>query len=688
MSNKVAADTFSLNKIIKEEMYFSIPNYQRNYVWKEEQIRKLLEDIENAIINNNNEYYIGSLIVFHRDDDNRYDLVDGQQRFTTICLLLIQIKKIIDNNEFVLKFLYKERLIFRARKFANLFNEENQNSDFYIANKEINHFLNRINSDKSIITLNRFIKYIAEKLTFVINKMPNKNQMYINKLFETFNNRGRQLQQHEILKSYLLSKVNNRNIYSKIWESCSIMDNYIEKNLKDILKLDNKTLQTLVNADNRGKADDKDVSLSENIEEYLKSIIKETENQDNLKSKRGHNFYAILENYDFEDLDNQFENDLPNDSESNYEAPKIRSIISFPMLLLHTLRIFLIENKIAKTVDVKEKELINIFKYIFDDDNISKKTSYFFKLLWKIRVLFDKYVIKFVSDDANEDGEVLSICNLVYRKNYKSIERRIDKNNKALSMLQSILYYTQESITQYWLTPFLYQCIKINDANELYKYLMKLDKLYQYLMKLDNLLYFYESDKNLSEKTIEISAIDIDGYYHDNTENIIKKLEEELQNLNYYGCNRYWFYKLEFILWYNYYNNINSNIFNQNDDNINKKIQEILNKFRITSKNSIEHVYPQNPENSPKWEDIYLHNFGNLVLISQGLNSEYSNKPYHEKLARFRTNLDRGNIESLKSLLIFKNEKWNVETCEKHLEKVIELYKKYYENIQNDEHRS
>ncbi|CRF35095.1 hypothetical protein BRSU_2428 [Brachyspira suanatina] len=681
MSNQVAADTFSLNKIIDEEMYFSIPNYQRNYVWKEEQIRKLLEDIENAIINNNNEYYIGSLIVFYRKDDNRYDLVDGQQRFTTICLLLIQIKKIIDNNEFVLKFLdknKKERLIFRARKFANLFNEENQNSDFYIANKEINHFLNRINSDKSIITLNSFIEYIAKNLTFVINKMPNKNQMYINKLFETFNNRGRQLKQHEILKSYLLSKVKNRNIYSIIWESCSIMDNYIEKNLKDILKLDNKTLQTLVNANDRGKADEKDVGVSENIEEYLKSIIKETENQDNLKSKRGLDFYDILNlkrNSDFEDLDNQFENDLYNDSESNYEAPKIRSIISFPMLLLHTLRIFLIENKIAKTVDVKEKELINIFKHIFDDDNISKKTSYFFKLLWKIRVLFDKYVIKFVSD--NEDGEVLSICNIIYRKNSRSIERRIDKNNKALSMLQSILYYTQESITQYWLTPFLYQCIKMNDANE----------LYEYLKRMDNILNFYEieTSKTLSEKTIEISAIDdIYSYYHNNPVNIVEKLEAELQNLNYYGCSRYWFYKLEFILWYNYYNNIDSNIFNQNDENINKKIKEILNKFRITSKNSIEHVYPQNDtqvSNNYKWSDETkeecLNSFGNLVLISGSLNSELNNKSY--KFAILEDKLEKGDVQSLKSLLILKNNKWDENACKEHLNKVIELYKEYYE---------
>ncbi|MEI0747142.1 DUF262 domain-containing HNH endonuclease family protein [Brachyspira pulli] len=684
MSNQVAADTFSLNKIIKKEMYFSIPNYQRNYVWKEEQIRKLLEDIENAIINNNNEYYIGSLIVFYRDDDNRYDLVDGQQRFTTICLLLIQIKKIIDNNEFVLKFLdknKKERLIFRARKFANLFYEENQNSDFDIANKEISHFLNRINSDKSIIPLDSFIKYIAEKLTFVINKMPNKNQMYVNKLFETFNNRGRQLKQHEILKSYLLSKVNNRDIYSIIWDSCSIMDNYIEKNLKDILKIDNETLRKLVNANDRGKYEEKDVGISENIEEGLKSLIKETENQDNLKSKSGHDFYAILErNSDFGDLDNQFENDLHNDSESNYEAPPIRSIISFPMLLLHTLRIFLIENKIEKTVDVKEKELINIFKYIFDDDNISKKTYYFFKLLWKIRVLFDKYVIKFVSDD--EDGEVLSICNIIYRKNSRSIERRIDKDNKALSMLQSILYYTQESITQYWLTPFLYQCIKMNDANE----------LYEYLKRMDNILNFYEIEKSktLSEKTIEISAIDdIYSYYHNNTVNIvniIEKLEAELQNLNYYGCNRYWFYKLEFILWYNYYNNINSNIFNQNDDNINKKIKEILNKFRITSKNSIEHVYPRDDSqliDEDKWSDKTkeecLNSFGNLVLISGSLNSELNNKSY--KFSILRDKLKKGEVQSLKSLLILKNNKWDENACKEHLKEVIDLYVNYYAEL-------
>ncbi|MEI0702596.1 DUF262 domain-containing HNH endonuclease family protein [Brachyspira intermedia] len=684
MSNKVEAGKFNLNKIINEKMYFSIPNYQRNYVWKEEQIRKLLEDIENAIINNNNnEYYIGSLIVFYRKDDNRYDLVDGQQRFTTICLLLIQIKKIIMDNEFVLKFLdknKKERLIFRARKFANLFYEENQNSDFDIANKEISNFLNRINSDKSIITLNSFIEYIAKNLTFVINKMPNKNQMYVNKLFETFNNRGRQLKQHEILKSYLLSKVNNRNIYSIIWESCSIMDNYIEKNLKDILKIDNETLRKLVNANDRGKADEKDVGVSENIEEYLKSIIKETENQDNLKSQIGHDFYAILNlkrNSDFEDLDNQFENDLYNDSESNYEAPKIRSIISFPMLLLHTLRIFLIENKIEKTVDVKEKELINIFKYIFDDDNISKKTYYFFKLLWKIRVLFDKYVIKFVSDD--EDGEVLSICNIIYRKNSRSIERRIDKDNKALSMLQSILYYTQESITQYWLTPFLYQCIKMNDANE----------LYEYLKRMDNILNFYEIEesKTLSEKTIKISAIDdIYSYYHNNPVNIIEKLEAELQNLNYYGCNRYWFYKLEFILWYNYYNNINSNIFNQNYDNINKKIKEILNKFRITSKNSIEHVYPRDDSqliDEDKWSDKTkeecLNSFGNLVLISGSLNSELNNKSY--KFSILRDKLKKGEVQSLKSLLILKNNKWDENACKEHLKEVIDLYVNYYAEL-------
>ncbi|EKV57972.1 DUF262 domain-containing protein [Brachyspira hampsonii] len=666
---ELSSKQFSLDKIIEEKQYFSIPIYQRLYVWKEEQILKLLQDIKIAIEDKKENYYIGSLIVL-KSDNNRYDLIDGQQRFTTIFILFRTIQEIFEDriNEknllFIKNFLYGEnniRLLFRARKFAddffkkvNIDNQDNSDEEkelldpFYQAINVIRGFFEDINNN---INLDNFIDFISTKLIFIITQMPRNTD--VNKLFETFNNRGVQLKQHEILKAKLLEKIkNNRDkyIYSIIWDCCSIMDNYIEKNLKDILNIPWKKI---INTSYIRTDSEREEEIPDNIE-YVKYLIKSIDKDNNSDN---YNLYEILdENNDFNFNKNEYD-------ENEYEAPYIRSIISFPMLLLHTLRIYIIKNNIdIDIVDVKEKELINIFKKVFTKKSNGNDIKKFFKLLWKIRVRFDKYVVKWVYIN---DKEVLSISKIYCIKNNTSqvIQRRHNINSDGFSMLQMMLYHSQEYITQYWLTPFLKKMLNNNiDENILYKY----------LMKLDNLLYFYESDKNLSERTINMCSEKINKYYDKNIDTIKDRLIEELKmpkGLKFY---RYWFYKLEFILWY--YWNENNDFFEYKYS----KLNEILLNFRITAKNSIEHVYPQNPENSPKWEDIYLHNFGNLVLISQGLNSEYSNKPYHEKLARFRTNLDRGNIESLKSLLILKNNKWDENACKEHLKEVIDLYVNYY----------
>ncbi|WP_297204924.1 DUF262 domain-containing HNH endonuclease family protein [uncultured Brachyspira sp.] len=677
--HELSSEQFSLDKIIKEKQYFSIPIYQRLYVWKEEQILKLLQDIKTAIEDKKENYYIGSLIIL-KSDDKRYDLIDGQQRFTTIFILFKTIKEIFTdrindkNLLFINNFLYGEnnvRLLFRARKFAddffkkvNIDDQNNSNeekellSPFFQAINVIKGFFEDTNNN---INLNDFIDFISTKLIFIITQMPENTD--VNKLFETFNNRGVQLKQHEILKAKLLEKIekDKKYVYSIIWDCCSIMDNYIEKNLKDALNITWKEFidskQKIINTSNIKANSEREEDISDNIK-YVKDLIKSSNINNN---PNNYNLYEIL------DKNNDFYFDKNEDDENEYEAPNIRSIISFPMLLLHTLRIFVLKYKITdELIDVKEKELINIFRKVFTKKTKSKDIKNFLKLLWKVRVRFDKYVVKWVYIN---DKEVLNISKIycVKNDNSKVIQRRHNINADGFTMLQTMLYHSQEYITQYWLTPFLNKMLN-NDTNE--------DILYRYLMKLDNLLYFYESDKNLSERTRNMCSEKINAYYNKNIDTIKALLIEELKmpkGLKFY---RYWFYKLEFILWY--YWNKNNDFFEYK----NNKLNDILPNFRITAKNSIEHVYPQNPENSPKWEDIYLDNFGNLVLISQGLNSEYSNKPYHEKLAKFITNiLDKGNIESLKSLLIFTNKEWNEETCEKHLEEVINLYVDYYTKL-------
>ena len=64
---------------------YQIPLYQRSYAWEDKQIIQMIEDIMDIAPNAN--YYIGSLIVSRRDN-NVFEVIDGQQRLTTLFLLL------------------------------------------------------------------------------------------------------------------------------------------------------------------------------------------------------------------------------------------------------------------------------------------------------------------------------------------------------------------------------------------------------------------------------------------------------------------------------------------------------------------------------------------------------------------------------------------------------------------------
>lgn len=66
--------------------WYVVPSYQRHYVWEEDNINALLEDInDNYIDKNDEEYFLGSFIIQAQNDNN--DLLDGQQRITTLFLL-------------------------------------------------------------------------------------------------------------------------------------------------------------------------------------------------------------------------------------------------------------------------------------------------------------------------------------------------------------------------------------------------------------------------------------------------------------------------------------------------------------------------------------------------------------------------------------------------------------------------
>ncbi|EIE28338.1 DUF262 domain-containing protein [Helicobacter pylori] len=100
---KIESKDFHLRDILKDELYYQIPIYQRPYQWTEENCEKLLDDLFfNYEDDRESDYLCGSLVLITISEDSNaktYDVVDGQQRLSTFILLAK-----------VLATLYSERL--------------------------------------------------------------------------------------------------------------------------------------------------------------------------------------------------------------------------------------------------------------------------------------------------------------------------------------------------------------------------------------------------------------------------------------------------------------------------------------------------------------------------------------------------------------------------------------------------
>lgn len=629
------------NKDVEKDIKFNIPIYQRLYVWKDDQVKRLLEDTYNAFKKEqDNDYYLGGVIVIK--NGNRYDLIDGQQRFTTLWLIAQYIQ------ESLTPFL-KERMYFSIREHANkFFSKQEIFEDKTDELKNIKDAMTSIESFFTENTINKlsFSEYLYTKLKLVLTVVP--KDVDLNKLFETINSGGVQLQHHELLKAKMLKTLKDypkeRKIYSKLWDSCAFMDNYIENNLAVTLNCTKTDIyQYLYKLDDKKNGNLKDVDkviyfISQKIkddtqvEKSLQKILEEPE---------------IKEQYSSQDNNKKIEEDKENEI-------KVRSIISFSMLLLHTLRIFFKLEGIEDIKEINEKELLKIFihknkeehttkygEFEFNQENVTK----FINLLWRVRFAFDEHIIKWVNVDDNTD-EVHMICDIYPNTDSKLLQRNKELvNSKSFSLLQSMLYHTQPVINHYWLTPLLYKLVNdTQPTNEIF------------LQQMDNYLFFpKQNDGDLRTNTWNI----LNGNGNSRSFNC-NELLANIQINEKLGTSfpHYLFYKIEYILW---------SLGNKSND------------FYFRAKNSVEHIEPQTKDSEKnqdnQWSGELLDSFGNLALVSRERNSEYGNLTFKEKKAKFNAYKD-GN-QHLKMSLIYANETWEDTTCSAHLNEIKQKISQY-----------
>ena len=92
------AEEKSIRNLFQEKISYKIPSYQRPYSWERDEVEKFCEDIILSF-KNNDEYLLSSIILVEHKKDKLYEVIDGQQRLTTISIFLSVLKTFLKNNE-------------------------------------------------------------------------------------------------------------------------------------------------------------------------------------------------------------------------------------------------------------------------------------------------------------------------------------------------------------------------------------------------------------------------------------------------------------------------------------------------------------------------------------------------------------------------------------------------------------
>lgn len=231
--------TNHFGSLIRSGMKFIIPKFQRDYSWDSEQWDDLWADIE-TMLNEGTDHYMGYLVL-QTSNTKSTIIIDGQQRFTTITLIILaaikSIQKLankgleVDDNKKRIETLmstYVGNIDPISLEYDNILILNRNNNAYYkdyivklgdlklrntsytekLMKKCFEWFEQKINGKYSTgREYAQFIETIVENLYFTIIKV--NDEMNAFRVFETLNARGVQLSSADLLKNYLFSLVDN-----------------------------------------------------------------------------------------------------------------------------------------------------------------------------------------------------------------------------------------------------------------------------------------------------------------------------------------------------------------------------------------------------------------------------------------------------------------------------------------------
>ena len=591
---------------------YEIPLYQRPYAWGEDNIEQLIEDIDDISADGAQKYYLWSLVVAQKAD-GAYEVIDGQQRLTTLYLLLHALGEQLQvEGEPTLKFACRAKSLYTLRHLVELETSGNVEEDQVergIA-AGLNVVCQKLGTSFTTEGLQAFRRKLGRTCLYRI-EVPTHTDL--NHYFEIMNTRGEQLEQHEVLKAKLMEPLSGADAaeFAAIWDACSDMSCYVQTRFEV-----GRREQLFGWWFDEFPGEKRIRSVNWGIDEAADSLgIREIVSRDP---------------------------DAGPTERDDEVQQRFESIIDFRFFLLHALRVFVHKAGIVSADQdvplmerlLDDKKLGSTFDRVIEkglwDGQPIDRTRFaigFVECLLQTRFLFDKCIIKreYVGGDMDGKWSLKEMrraskkshyyANTRFKRSKYQWERTLKQTNRTVLMLQSCLRvsYTSPKV-MHWIT-------------ELLEHLMDDPRL-------GGVEDFVCVVEDCARRPVCEFLEAGDFSQGVNTQHVV---------LNY----------LDYLLW-----------------SRGGRGEDFVFEFR----SSVEHWYPQNPSDDTfvKWGEV--DRFGNLCLVQRTTNSKFSNLNPVAKKTTYEEMIAKGSLKLRRMAeLTVSGDDWKDSTCQHHEEEMLAL---------------